>query len=878
MRNRRSAGLVLVWLASLAPCGCSPKTSAQGTAAPAVRPGGRWEVAVLPDSRVLIRRNGAPVVETQILFWGQAWKYAATRFQTSKGPGGVTRFTGVVPDLGVKVEGEIRSPSSGQLQLDYRIETTRDLDDVKGGGIQWRCGLTSPAFGGKPGDPVLLEDNKGWRWPVAPGEEVSVRFSDPIASIFFEQNQKSTIRTLYVGQKVRRGTKSFTMTVQLPPGGKIVPSAEERYGPADTKGWYRDALRPDASPIDLGFLNAQDRPAGRRGFIRADGDRLVFGDGTPARFWGGNIAAYALFVDKREIAAQAKRIPRLGYNLMRLHHQDSMRWVKPTVIDARRDDSRHLDPAAMDRFDWWVKCLKDEGVYVWLDLHVGRVFKEGDGITRGFDEIRHGGGEAKGFNYLNPRVQELMKEHNAAFLGHVNPYTKLAYKDEPAIVGMLITNENDMTQHGYVGLPDKNNPAHSAVFMKAAQEFASATGLPAGTTWRVWEPGPSKIFLSELEHEFNKVMIPDLRRLGVKVPIATTNYWGKGALSALPALADGDVIDVHSYGAAESLSVNPRYEANYLPWIAAAQVAGKPLTITEWNVAYPAADRFTAPLYVASVASLQGWDAPMIYNYSQAGTFKTNRPDEWSTFFDPGLTGMMPAAAIAYRRGHVQQAKRTYRLEFGRDQFLKHWTPETSATLRTLTEASRIEIGLPDMKELSWDRASAATPGAVVIRDPGRDFIPEGQNFVESDTGELRRDWELGIQTIDTPRTQAAAGWIGGQVLRLRDVTLRVETKKAAVAVTSLDDRPIATSRRILISAMARVAASPGSVTPFLSEPVAGSITIGVPEGLALVSLGNDGRELPEPSPRRSEGAVTIRLPSTRGTHWLLLKGPGAAK
>ncbi|MEJ7637143.1 MAG: hypothetical protein WKF75_03915 [Singulisphaera sp.] len=57
---------------------------------------------------------------------------------------------------------------------------------------------------------------------------------------------------------------------------------------------------------------------------------------------------------------------------------------------------------------------------------MGRIFKVGDAIGAGFDEILRAGGEGKGFNYLNPRVRELMKEHNAAVLGRVNPYTGVA--------------------------------------------------------------------------------------------------------------------------------------------------------------------------------------------------------------------------------------------------------------------------------------------------------------------------------------------------------------------------------------------------------------------------------------------------------------------
>ena len=87
-------------------------------------------------------------------------------------------------------------------------------------------------------------------------------------------------------------------------------------------------------------------------------------------------------------------------------------------------------------------------------------------------------------------------------------------------------------------------------------------------------------------------MIDALRADGVKAPIATTNFWAPNALLMLPSLADGDVIDVHSYGESEALAADPRYRPNFISRIAAAQVYGKPLSITEWNVPYPRLDRF----------------------------------------------------------------------------------------------------------------------------------------------------------------------------------------------------------------------------------------------------------------------------------------------
>ncbi|MCR4413701.1 MAG: hypothetical protein NUV77_14875, partial [Thermoguttaceae bacterium] len=181
------------------------------------------------------------------------------------------------------------------------------------------------------------------------------------------------------------------------------------------------------------------------------------------------------------------------------------------------------------------------------------------------------------------------------------------------------------------------------------------------------------------------------------------------------------------------------------------------------------------------------------------------------------------------------------------------------------------DLALLDVKELDWDQATR--PGADVkpVTALDRDYIPAGQDFVRSDTNELTRNWVRGAQAINTERTQAAHGWIGGETIRLRHVTFRIVTPKAAVAVTSLDGQPIATSRRVLLTAVARVVASPGGKMPMLSEPVEGEITIQAPKGLNLVPLAADGKPLGAVPAPYASGAYTIALPAPRGTHWFLL-------
>jgi len=674
-----------------------------------------------------------------------------------------------------------------------------------------------------------------------------------------------------------------------PPGAGVEATiADVKPGP----DWLARTLEWDHWPVDVSWLNDGERPAGRHGKLAVRDGQLVFQDGTVARFWGANVAARALFQASRPaVALQARRMAALGYNLVRIHHHDSD-WVRPNVFQPG-PTTQSLDPAALEDIDWWIKCLRDEGIYVWLDLQVGRRFRAGDGVP-GFDELAREGGDGRGFDYVDARLEQLMQRFADQYLGHRNAFTGLAPKDDPAVVAVLLTNEDDLTTHfGGRLLPAAHNPVHQGMFEGLATAFARAARLPLPASLRLWEPGPGKIVSNELEARFFRRAMDHLRAGAVTIPIAATSYWGDEDLAALPSLTTGDLMDVHSYGEPDALSANPRRAANFIDWIGAARVAGKPLAISEWNVEFPKRDRFTAPLYVASLADLQGWDAPMLFDYAGQALVPPTTIPTFSAGLDPALMALMPAAAVMFRRHDVSPALRTYRFAPSREAlYYGRLSPASSVTLRTLMEQSRLEIALPDLPELSWDgEAPRASSGEIVVTDPDHDYLPARQHQVRSDTGELTRDWDGGIQTIDTARSQAATGRIGGRLVRLRDVDLRIETPEAAVALTSLDGQPLAVSRRILLTVVARAAGNAGGKPSslFLAEPVTGTVSLRSSQpALTLTPLSpraypaSDGptgdARLGQAVPLgASAGRYVFSLPRGVPTHWFSIEAARGA-
>jgi len=819
--------------------------------------------------------GGAVGLSSQFVFWGKDWTWANLSRQFNVTAPFEYAIAGKNQALKFDLSGLVRKQSNQQLVWHFDFDAHNAMTDVIGGGIAFKFDLAN--FGSQLGEPELLPDNRGWRWGSTRGSGVEMRFDPPLASVHFERGQKSEIRAYFYQGEIPQGQRRYVATLTLSGDMTIGPTIPERFGLEDYTAWPTDILDSDAPPVDLSFLNEPEKPAGKHGFLKAAKDQLAFEDGTAVRLWGTNLTAYAVFgTDHQNIKRQARRLSELGFNLVRFHHQDSP-WVKPNIFgEATSPDTKNLSPAMLEKLDWWIECLKEEGIYIWLDLHTQRNFKAGDEIEH-FSEIRKGSPTAdlKGYNYVNTSIQEAMQRFNQAYVNHVNPFTGLAYKDDPAIVTMLLTNENDVTQHfGNLLLPDKNVPWHNALYMAQAEAFAERYGLPKGEVWKSWLPGPSKLFLNDLEHRFDDKMIRDLRALGVKSLIVTTSTWGKSPASSLPALTAGDLIAVHIYGGVNELEKDPIYGPNLMHWIAAAQIAGRPLSVPEWNVEpFPIPDRHTIPLYIASSASLQGWDALMQFAYSQQPLKNRGTPSNWQSFNDPALIATLPAAALLYRRHDVREANTIYVFAPTPEQlFNQSISPMNAVAMRTAAEKGRLMIALPQTRELPWLEKSQIPPGAQVITDPTLSVIDKNAKEAVSDTGELRRNWDRGTYTINTPRTQAAMGWIGGKRLSLDDVEIAVTTRNATVAVQSLNDKPISDSRAIMISLGARSVPTSANQLPYHSEPVTGWVTIRAVSGLKLykrTGIRNEEHEIPV---EYAGGRYRISLDLGRGTYWLQLK------
>ncbi len=588
----------------------------------------------------------------------------------------------------------------------------------------------------------------------------------------------------------------------------------------------------DQAPIDISFVFEHEKPAGKHGFLTVQGEQLVFSDGAPGRFWGTNFNSGANFPEHTFSEMVARRLAKFGVNIVRTHQMDA-EWATPNLFQFNRlrpkDHTRSLDPESLDRLDYLFYCLKQQGIYIYLDLLTYRQFKPGDGV----DAVASLPQAAKPYHYFDPRLIELQKEFNEALWTHLNPYTGLAYKDDPAIVLCELVNESDLFAQPPVLEPYRTRlearyldwcAANGLTFPEQPVDFSK----PDSLSNRASEMAR---FLVEVMEDYYREMIAHLRKIGVKIPINGTN-WSIN-LGVTAAQRDVDFCDSHAYWnfplwESSGTNTTPMVAShdNVFNSLSLARLAGKPFFVSEWDQAWPDEWRAESPLAYAAVAALQGWSGVTIHTYRYStwdaeerlgGGAETINSITYRNHFDaandPAKFGLFYHAALLLRRGDVQPAQKTTAVQLPGLE-IDPASPGGSGSkercswlLKRPSDLPGLR-GLPEMQRLSLllggkARTASDTHPLADLATSG--LVPESQGQVESVTGELWRSWHKRFGTIDTPRTKAAYGFLAADgPVYFQGLALEVTTDFAVIALSSLTDDPLDRSSSILLTAVGR--------------------------------------------------------------------------
>ena len=556
----------------------------------------------------------------------------------------------------------------------------------------------------------------------------------------------------------------------------------------------------DDAPLDLRFVY-DDAPAGKHGFCKVKGSSLVFEDGTPARFWGTNFNGAANFPEFDYAEKVAKRLAKIGCNIVRFHQLDS-EWHTPNIFQytkgKRLSTTMELDPESMKHLDYLIYCLKREGIYVYMDIFTYRKFKAGDGVENTIAL----GDAAKPYSSYNRRLIDLQKKFAYDFWNHLNPYTGLAHKDDPVFVMGEIVNESDLFSRKievepyaseFRALYDKWLKTHGYT------EDAFACDINDKQDERL------NAFKVELQEKYYDEMITYLKGIGVKIPLCGTNWYQCGY--NIKTQLRGDYIDGHVYfydwkwGQHDCMNRRiTEVPDQGFQSLAKGTVAEKPFFISEWDVPWPNAYRAESPLLYAAVGGLQGWSGYAIHTYaymshldrmdtlgkeSSSGAIGgvAYREGIFSTWNDPAKFGLFYQAALITRRGDVKPAKTHVKVNLEQKY---HGAPADAFT--ALPEKCRVTTSLD---------------GEGVPQD--KRVIEDAAGEVRSDTGELYRSWEKGYGLIDTDRTQAAYGLLEKQGrIDLKAVSVEAKSDFGVIALSSLTDAPISESDDMMLTTVGR--------------------------------------------------------------------------
>ena len=641
----------------------------------------------------------------------------------------------------------------------------------------------------------------------------------------------------------------------------------------------------DDVPVDISFVFSAEKPAGKHGFLQVAGRDFQFRDGTKVKFWGTNFNGAGCFPTHAYSKMVARRLAKIGINLVRMHQLDSQ-WHTPNIFrftkGARVTDA-HLDPESMDRLDYLIKCLKDEGIYVYMDMFTYRRFRSDEGVACA-DQLPDA---AKPYCIFSRKLIELQKELATELWTHQNPYTGLAYCDEPAIVLAEIVNECDYF-HVSKKTPAEYIEPYRTEFMEMFADWLKENGREKdleGFNPARQDDDDLLDFKLAQQNAYYREITEYLRAIGVKIPVTGTNWYSPP--DNLKSQLTTDFLDTHHYfydwgwGEFEKKCQNKSITQEkklYLNNGCMMAHAERPTYVSEWDAPWPNAYRADSVIYSAAFGMFQGWSGFAIHTYSYSTKLERMnilgkeinaekiadvpyRQGIFSAWNDPAKFGLFYHAALLTRRGDVQVGKE----------------------MQTLTPVSRASWGVDRLVPVTEKHVTVASfdgsEGPVVEAD-------ETAVDVRSDTGELYRNFTDHYGYVDTEMTKCAFGMLekNGEVA-LSGMKVRSKTDFAVIALSSLTDAPISSSDNILMTTVGRAENTDAKFfkeymlelgkPPVLIENIEAEIELEtVHEDLQVWAISPEGYYIGRVPTTYADGKLTMRVGEVSQSMYYLIVKP----
>lgn len=631
------------------------------------------------------------------------------------------------------------------------------------------------------------------------------------------------------------------------PQGKLKPN--ETPPPADEPEWF--AFNPPmddfkSSPIDLRFLN--EKFAGEKGFIRVKGDSFVHSKtGEEVRFWGVNAGPDIVRLPQPYVDYLARFLAKYGVNIVRVH---GAVW--------KEDNFREVDKDYLDKLCYFIYAMKKEGIYTEVSLYFPLWLRldEKDGFPG------YKGQNPFALLFFNPDFQKIYRGWLKALLTTVNPYTKVALKDEPALALLEIINEDSYLfwTFNYDNIPAPQMEILEREFAKWVEEKYGSLDKAMEAwkgrrherdnlaekrlgflhLWNIFNERDQRsqdtaTFLTLHQRKFFQETADFIKKeIGYKGLIICSNWITADEVRLGPldkwSNTVGDVMDRHGYfggphegeGAGWSIRVGHRYDDlcalfapqnnNFSLPIMDITYDNKPSIISEVNWTPPNRFRADFPLLFSFYTSLQGGDG--IFFFALSG-FSWSRSITKFAIQTPTVFGQFPASALIYRKGLLRTAPTVVEANLKlSDLFALKGAPVRSPL--NLDELRKKDI--PPNRPIPVEGVEAIDPLAFLVGRVAMNFsqdksslsIANLANFIDrtdgrvkSATGELSWDYKNGLVIVNAPKVQGIVGFLkNAGAVKLADVTIESPMEFGSILLISMDNQPIRTSRKLLLQVM----------------------------------------------------------------------------
>ncbi len=567
---------------------------------------------------------------------------------------------------------------------------------------------------------------------------------------------------------------------------------------------YRFAIEQDrvAGAPDFSFLN-HPLSAADRVFVK-DGHFFTVGkdlkpntaDDQRLRLFGVNTAFGGNFPEPQDAQRIAKRLRRLGVNLVRLHHMDSNPDRNPNNAGSLLTTGPYptLNPVAVTRLRVFLDALKAEGIYVNLNLHVGYEFRPAvDQVPAvpGADRLP---AQSKPLHIFYPRMKELQVEYSKKVI------EALKLKGDPVLAMVEIDNEASLIDAWQKNQIDRLiTGEYRAELERQKKEFLKDRADSVDETIR---------FLVDRDRAYLKGMLDAVREsTDALVPVAGTQV-GFGGMLNYDSHRDLDYQDNHFYidhynfphrawdgrdwRQRNSTSTSTGFAA-YLN-MAATREAGRPYTVSEFNQPYPNTYAAEIDPTLAAFAAFQDWDAIVHFAWEHGRDWDRGGPSSFNLNGDWTKWPAIGQSAWMFRTGAVATGKQPVGIPMPLDQRME------ATRQRMNGNATRF------LKAAGYD-PSVALVHRVALNTTGSGPLPESAKSAtppyKADTGELAFDPSRRVFLVDAPRAAGIFGFAGKEKIAAGPLVVELSPGGRdfiALLLTALDDRPLPKSRRMLLT------------------------------------------------------------------------------